>query len=36
MSKIIINEHCGGELKVYNETLGAKFEITLPIDKVHD
>lgn len=32
MSKIIINDHCKGNLKVYNEYDGATFLIELPIE----
>ena len=31
MSKIIIDEHCLGNLSVKNSTKGATFEIKLPI-----
>jgi C4-dicarboxylate-specific signal transduction histidine kinase len=31
MSKTIIQEHCDGELRVYNDENGAVFEIKLPI-----
>ena len=30
MSKIIIEEHCGGELTLHNEEEGACFRIALP------
>ena len=34
MSKIIVNEHCDGSLKVFNENDGASFLIELPITNI--
>jgi len=33
MSKTIVEEHCSGSLRVYNDEFGAVFEITLPIKR---
>lgn len=36
MSKIIINEHCNGKLRVENSDEGARFSIELPIEERQD